>query len=63
MQLKDVQGHLYSLKNVHVRFSWPQTEPLPDSKLRLMLSAVVQQKQGGGTAGEWGGSEGRREGE
>lgn len=51
VQLKDVQGHLYSLKNVHVRFSWPQTEPLPDSKLRLMLSAVVQQKQGGGTAG------------
>ena len=42
VQLKDVQGHPYTLKNIHVRFSEPQLEPMPDVKLHLLLSDVVK---------------------
>ena len=42
VQLKDVQGHLYNLTNVTVRFSEPQDDPVPDSKLRMELANVVR---------------------
>ena len=42
VQLKDVQGHLYNLTNVTVRFSEPQDEPIPDAKLRMELANVVR---------------------
>ena len=47
VQLKDVQGHPYTLRNVKVRFSEPQPEPTPDSKLRIMLSNAVQNTTAG----------------
>ena len=42
VQLRDVQGHLYNLINVAVRFSEPQDEPIPDAKLRMELANVVR---------------------
>ena len=42
VQLKDVQGHLYNLRNVRVQFSEPPSEPKPDSKLRILLGEAVQ---------------------
>ena len=42
VQLKDVQGHLYNLINVAVRFSEPHDEPIPDAKLRMELANVVR---------------------
>lgn len=47
VQLKDVQGHQYTLRNVKVRFSEPQSEPTPDTKLRIMLTNVVQNTTAG----------------
>ena len=37
-----MQGHLYNLRNVRLRFSEPTTEPIPDSKLRITLGETVQ---------------------
>ncbi len=45
MQLKDVQGHLYNVRNVRVRFSEVSPEPIPDSKLRINLGEAVQETQ------------------
>ena len=42
VQSKDVQGHPYTLKNVHVRMSDPQLEPIPDAKLQSTLGEVVK---------------------
>ena len=42
VQLKDMQGHLYSLTNATVKFSEPQDDPIPDSKLRMELGNVVR---------------------
>ena len=42
VQLKDMQGHLYTARNVKVRFSEPNTDPIPDSKQRMLLSNAVQ---------------------
>ena len=42
MQLKDVQGHLYTIRNVCVQFSDPPDEPVPESKLRILLGEAVQ---------------------
>ncbi len=41
VQLKDVQGHLYNLRNVRVQFTEPPSEPRPDSKLRILLGEAV----------------------
>ena len=45
VQTKDLQGHPYTLKNVHVRFSDPQLEPTPAAELQRLLSDAV--KEGG----------------
>ena len=45
VQTKDLQGHPYTLKNVHVRFSDPQLEPTPAAELQRLLSEAV--KEGG----------------
>lgn len=42
VQSKDLQGHPYTLKNVHIRFSDPQLEPTPTSNLQNLLSEVVK---------------------
>ena len=42
VQMKDVQGHLYTLRNVRVCFSEPPSEPVPESKLRILLGEAVQ---------------------
>ena len=41
-QLKDVQGHQYNVHNVHVKFTPPLSEPIPDSKLRMDLGNWVK---------------------
>lgn len=45
VQTKDLQGHPYTLKNVHVRFTDPQLEPTPTAELQRLLSDAV--KEGG----------------
>lgn len=45
VQSKDLQGHPYTLKNVHVRFTDPQIEPTSATELQRILSEVV--KSGG----------------
>ena len=42
VQSKDLQGHPYTLKNIYVRFSDPQLEPTPATKLQSFLSDVVK---------------------
>lgn len=42
VQSKDLQGHPYTLKNVYVRFSDPQLEPTPPTKLQTLLSDAVK---------------------
>ena len=42
VQSKDLQGHPYTLKNVYIRFSDPQLEPTPATKLQSALSEVVR---------------------
>ena len=37
-----MQGHLYTARNVRVRFSEPNTDPIPDSKQRMLLNNAVQ---------------------
>ena len=42
-----MQGHSYTARNVRVRFSEPSTEPVPESKQRMILSEVVQRTVAG----------------
>lgn len=42
VQSKDLQGHPYTLKNVCIRFSDPQLEPTPPTKLQTILSDAVK---------------------
>ena len=42
VQSKDLQGHPYTLKKVHVRFSDPQLEPTPAAELQSLLSEAVK---------------------
>ena len=51
VQLKDVQGHQYAVQNVHVKFSEPLSEPVPESKLRLDLGNRVKNTPANGQEG------------
>ena len=42
-----MQGHLYTARNVRVLFSEPNTEPVPDSKQRMLLNNAVQNTMAG----------------
>lgn len=41
-QLKDTHGHQYTVRNICAKFTTPNSEPVPDTKLRIDLGNCVK---------------------
>ena len=46
-QLRDHQGHPYTVRDVRVRLSEPNSEPMAEVKLQQLLNSVVRYSETG----------------